>query len=366
MFNAWVMFDEKLDRLIEKKRRFEGFVFVQEQIKKEIDGYLFLEKRINEVFKLISTKFGFSKNDLKSMVLPSSYLFKLNNNEIVNRFNYYIELFGNKKLLSKVIFNSSCFYGNDDLFRWEDMHIAKEQLDWLKDYFELDENSARLFAINNTYFFNKSPKSLKSKVKRFAEILNVDENTIKNLCKIYPSDFSGSTTKRLEEKIAGFARIFHTNIDRTKEIFVKYPFVIAQIGQYKLISSILSNHTSIFIKYPFIINLLDYDKKTYYGQFDSFEEFIENIEHINNNIGEIIRADTYVANGKKYSFCIVKKKNMEILCIAFGIRKESFFSSDMDCLEYKNWAIPYRKIKKYSENNLDNVINQFIDRLDEK
>lgn len=364
MFNAWKNFDERIDGFLKRKMEYKDCDFMLKALQKEIDEYLFLEKRINEVFKLLECQFKFNEELLKSIVLPDSNLFKLTNKEIILRFKYYIELFGSKEAFCKIVQNSSSFYGNDKLFSWKDMYQAKKQIDWLKELFNLDENTIKCFIINNSYFFVKDPQRLINKIQNFAKILEVDIDTIKNICLYTPSGFCGCTVERLEEKIKGFSKIFGTSDKQTKEIFIKYPFLMRrQITTFKYCSSILrkySKNTSLMVEFPFLIDLLDYDKKICYGNFNNFDEFIENILFISNNIGAIKRAYTYTYKNKIFPFCIVKKENEKIECIALGCNKNISINKTSNIYKHKDYVLPYYVIKNLKENYIENLIKEEI------
>lgn len=376
MFRAWETFDEKLDKLLKKKLDYENSDFhsdfLLEKLQKEIEEYLFLEKRINEVFKLLQSQFKFSEEILKSIILPDSSLFKLSNKDIILRFKYYIELFGNKDLLCKVIKGLSCFYGNDKLFSWKDMYQAKRQMDWIKEFFNLDEYSTRIFIINNTYFFAKEPKKLEQKIEDYAKILGVDVEVIKDICLFTPSGFYSSTTERLEEKVNRFSEIFKIDLNTTKKLFVKYPFLINNpitiyTKCFNILKHLSANASSLIVENPFIIDLLNYDEKTYCGNFDRFDDFIDNIKFIKQNIGEIIRAYSWIQNDKLFSFCIVKKSDNKIECVVFGLKSGDVLNTNIDKFYLHNERIiPSYSLMNCKENYVENMLEEILEDISKK
>lgn len=368
MFLVWKLFDEEIDKLLERKSKYSGDDFYNKyflnDLQKKIEKHFFLEQRVNEVFNLLQSQFKLSEETLKSIFLPNSSLFKLSNKEIMLRFRYYIDFFGNIDLLCKVIKNSSVIYGKNILFSWKDMHQAQKQFDWLKDFFNLNENETRLFIIYNTYFFVIEPKILEEKVNDYARVLGVGIDVIKHICLFSPIGFY-SIVERLEEKINGFSKIFDIDISKTKEIFVKYPFIIdKQITTFRDCFNILKKYSKnislLMTENPFIINLLDYEGKKYNGDFDTFEEFIESIEFIEQNIGTIIRTYTYVCYSKLYSFCIVKKNNDVIECIIFGLKSDKFNTKVSNSYAYRKWIFPYYTLKSCREIYVEERIKEIL------
>ena len=361
MFKEWELFKERLDNFYSQYMHLKNIEtpdIILKIEKEKIDTYLFKDRQIKEILLFISKKFSVDIPFLKSIFLPDSNIFNLSKEEIVDRFKYYINLFGNKEIFFKIIkqetiYQAGFYSVKTGLFSWEDKKEATNQLENIAKLFNLTKKQAILFAVNNVYYFDLDITFIKKKMQEYADILDTSTNVIKEICKVCPSAFY-SRVARLQEKIVGFSKSFELDENIMKKMMLKYPpmieYQITQIRQIsKLLKSYSKNFTNTILNFPQIVDFIDIKSKSFIGDFDNLQQIERNLRFVFTNIGEIIN----VYNFKSNPCLMVKKFNGKFCIICLGLKTKKIKEELLkNYFHYDNedWSIVEFKFSLYDIN----------------
>lgn len=160
MFQGWVTFEEQFDKYYERYMRCKDLDtpdIILENEKKRINDYLYLDKRIKEITALLDKRFKLSEEFIKSIFLPSSDIFKLSDEEIVFRMDYWIKFFGDKTLFLNAAKNETIYHAGQysvlvGFFSQTDVSFASKRLKYLMENFNLSEKTALYFIAYNIYY----------------------------------------------------------------------------------------------------------------------------------------------------------------------------------------------------------------------
>lgn len=372
MNRVWNDFEKKLDFYIAKKDKYtsENVKFLAQKMEDEIQDYHLKVTRINEVLTLLENKYEVKNSFLKNILSPYSNIFNLDDSEIINRMDYYIELFGSKELLFRLIKNDSWYFvdkSNKGIFYWNDMYYAKKKIDFIMMLFNIDYQSAKLFAINNIYYFNTSENFISDKINKYAEILEVDDEQIKKICLRYPNFFY-NTVERLNDKVEGFSKCLNINQNEIKEIIVKYPPLLEkQITQFRneirVLKKISNQFIKIFTLYPYIIDCIDYNNLKLYADFSKIVDIEESFKYINDNIGYIEDVIIYTFEFNYYYFLIVKTSDEKYKLLNIGMKYDTSDKLTLENLSYfvfKDWIIFSLDLSSFEKYHIYDRIKEFF------
>ncbi len=376
MFQGWITFEEQFDKNYEKYMRCKELGvsdFTLENEKKRINDYLYLDKRIKEIIALLYKRYKLTEEFLKSIFLPSSAIFKLSDEEIIFRMDYWIKFFGDKTLFFEAVKNETIYHAGQysvliGFFSKTNISFASKRVKYLMENFNLSEKSALHFIAYNIYYLEIKTSFFERKLSSYAELLSTDINTIKRMCVRYPSAF-GSRIERLEEKIIGLAQAFSIDTDVAKSIMLKFPplieYQITQVRNFEVaLSKLVDDYANTLIKYPYLINLFDTIEKKYYGLFDNFSELLTDLDFIEQNIGNI---EDIVVYDSKYPMLVVNKSKFGYLVCCFGLKQyaPNKNSSQFDIKTYDNFGrtVACLNVSGYEKCYVDYGIKLLLDLL---
>ena len=132
---------------------------IKESHQKLINRYMNRLERISNVFDILKEKYGLEQSYLKTILNPKSKLFNLKPEEIVDRFEFYTELFGSKDNFYNMIKKDSIyhcqFYAVDGgIFNWKNKQDSADKLEFIKSFYGLSHSQALEFIMDNIYYYN--------------------------------------------------------------------------------------------------------------------------------------------------------------------------------------------------------------------
>jgi len=293
---SWIRFENKLDRLMNLKMKSEqnlvryGFDFRCDFYKKQIDEHILRDFKIRQIFGELEKKYDLSKAFLRDIFVPFYDFFDLEVNKAIEKFDYFVNIFGSVNLLCRFIKNERC----SELFKIKSIFttpidIFEHKIDHLQTLFKLDRKQVILLIVDYPYYINITEKYLSSKIDKFSEILNTTKDVIiKNIIR-FPH-FLYTNPIRISQRLRGFAQIYNLTEETTKEIFLKYPLLVEfWISTHKQCHSFLkkiSDPVKIISKYPYIYNCL-YIDGVLRGEFDDLNQMLAIFDYISEKYGVI-------------------------------------------------------------------------------
>ena len=314
-----------------------------------------------------------SEEFLKSIFLPSSDIFKLSDEEIVVRMDYWIKFFGDKTLFFEAVKNETIYHAGQysvliGFFSKTNVSFASKRVKYLMENFNLSEKSVLHFIAYNIYYLEIKTSFFERKLSIYAELLSTDISTIKKMCIRYPSAF-GSRIERLEEKIIGLSQAFTIDTEDAKKIMLKFPplieYQITQVRNFEIaLSKLVDNCADVLYKHPYLINLFDTIEKKYYGLFDNFSELLADLDFIEQNIGNI---EDIVVYDSKYPMIVVNKSKFSYLVCCFGLKQyaPNKNSNQLDIQTYDSFGrtVACITINGYEKRYVDEGVKLLLDIL---
>lgn len=245
-----------------------------------------------EHLTFVSKIFNMTEAKVKSMLSYNSYILHCSEEELVEKFEYFKNIFGDS-LLDVIKYDNIDMPAHyNGIFSYKNKEIILEKINGLKKVFNIEiDGIVRLLSYSSRYLY-MSKDTIVNCMTDMQNYFAVSYNEIVNMFILYPKtiDVSVGLLKSRCERLCDF---FSCDIEKIKEMYMSYPksmhFTPSEINN--ALRFKLNRTRSIkneILEAPWIIDCISRVDNHEYCGFSSLANLIEIAKYIKNQFGKVI------------------------------------------------------------------------------